>query len=170
MRVAKFFVSTGRVFGFVGELFDHLADVRIFAAAHEALRPHADFGAAVTAKDGAVLNEGNFQAHASRRNRTTHAAVAAADHDEVKLAHVFGRGGEPKRGLAPRGERRGVVERNFLQIAGEINRIATPVEAGEVAECERGFGCGDLDRAAVVPEPRGALHSEGFGERLAIDK
>ena len=96
------------------------------------------------------------------------AAVATADDDHVKLAHILGRGRQAQRGLAPRGQRRGVVRRGLLEVLGEVDRVAAAVEAGQIAEGDAEAGARGLDHAAVVPRPGLALGPEGLGERLAV--
>jgi hypothetical protein len=69
LGVAKFLIGARGVFRAVGELLDHFADVRVFAAPHETHGPHAHLGAAVAAKDRAVLDEGDLEAHAGGGDR-----------------------------------------------------------------------------------------------------
>ena len=109
--VAEFLEGAGGIFGAVGEFFDHFADERIFAAADEAHGPDADFGGAVAAEDRAVLDEGDFQAHASGGNCAAESAVAAADDDEIEITGGLGRGGEIEGGESPGGERGGIARR-----------------------------------------------------------
>jgi hypothetical protein len=117
------------------------------------------------------LDEGDFQAHASGGDCAAESAVAAADDDEIEITGGLGRGGEIEGGESPGGERGGIARRwGGDEVLGEEDRVTPAVEAGEIAEREGGGGGLDLDGAAVVPEPRGALGAEGLGENGAVDE
>ena len=50
LGIAKLFVGPWRFFGLVGELFNHLSDARVFAAANVAHGPNANFARPVSAE------------------------------------------------------------------------------------------------------------------------
>ena len=54
--VGEFFVEAGGVSGEVGEFIDDFAEIGIFAALGSAHGPDVDFGGAVPAEDGSVVN------------------------------------------------------------------------------------------------------------------
>ncbi len=169
LGVTEFLVQAGGVLRAVGELLDHLADVRVLAAPDQALRPDAHLGAAVAAQHRAVLDQRDLQALARGGDGAAETAVAAADDHEVELAHVLGRGRQPERRLAPGGKRGAVVGRILPEVLREIDRVTAAVETGEVAQRDVELGFGRLDDAAVVPRPGLALGAEGLGEGTAVD-
>jgi hypothetical protein len=56
-----------------------------------------------------------------------------------------------------------------LQIRREVDRIGAAFEAGQIVQRELDGFVGDVDRAAVLPVPVGALGAEGRLKRLAVD-
>ena len=151
----------------VADLFDHLAEVRVLAPGGAAHRPDADFGAAVAAEDEAILDERDLEGLTGSGERGAHAAVAAADDDEVELALVFGPlGAVPSR--AGRDERV-AFGRNERGVLAEEDGVGATGEAREVMQGDLHVAGGQGDLAAFLPMPLGALGAELGGEGLSVD-
>ena len=151
----------------VADLLDHLAEVRVLAAGGAAHRPDADFGAAVATEDEAVLDERDFEGLTGSGERRAHAAVTAADDDEVELALVFGAlGAVPLR--AGRDER-GAFGRSERGVLAEEDGVGATGETGEVMQGDLHVARGQGDLAACLPMPLGALGAELGGDGLAVD-
>ena len=86
LSVAEFLVCAWRFFRVIAELFDDLTDARVFAATDISHRPDTDFTGAISTKDGAILHEGHFAAHACGGNRCPHPCITAADDDQIVRA------------------------------------------------------------------------------------
>ena len=151
----------------VADLLDHLAEVRVLAAGGATHRPDADFGAPVATEDEAVLDERDFKGLPGSGESGAHAAVAAADDDEVELALVFGAlGAVPLR--AGRDER-GAFGRNERGVLAEDDGVGATGETGEVVQGDLHVAGGQGDLAACLPMPLGALGAELGGDGLAVD-
>ena len=163
-------IGGGAVAGAVGELFNDLAEVGVEAAAGAAHGPDLDFAGAVAAEDGAVLDEGDFEALACAGDGGAHAGVAAADDDEIVLGGLggfFGEAEELAAELVGGGEVGGRGE--VFAVFGEDEGIDAAIEAGEVVEGEGGFAAGDFDGGGFFPLPVFAGGAEGVVELLAVD-
>lgn len=164
-----FFAEAGGVAGEVGKFIDDLSEHGEFSALGSAHGPDVDFGRAVAAEDGAVVDEGDLEALASAGDGGSEAGVSASDDDEV-IAVLGGRiCGEVELGAAEVEEGLVVVGRGEVGVLGEEEGVAASVEAFEVLEGDGGFGVGDFDRAAFLPVPLGAFVSEGV-DGFAIDE
>src|SRR5690606_7820118 len=129
-----------------------------------ALCPDADFTRSVSTENSAILNESDFAARTSRRNRRTHAGVAAADHDEVIT--IADRWGLRQSEQSPSPLRQNLRRvRRRLIFRREINGITPAVESGEVTQGEPHrdwsvLGTLDRDGSPLLPVPIGPLGAE----------
>ena len=165
--IAKAVDAAGAVGRAVTDFFDHLAEVRELAAGGATHGPHADLGAAVTAEDEAVLNEGDLERLTRGGERRAEATVTATDDDEVELTLVFrALGAVP---LRAGGDERFAFGRGERSVLAEEDGVGTTGETGEVMEGNLHVARGQGDLAAGLPMPLGAFRAELSGDGLSVD-
>ena len=115
----------------------------------------ADTGldAAVAAQRRTVLDQGGLRAVASGGNGSRDASRATANHDHVKLT---GKGWLERNALeagAFPAHRILVLGRDVVGVGGQQNRIATPVEAGQVMQGQLELALLESNRPTLLPCP-----------------
>ena len=141
--------------------------MRELAAGGATHGPDADFGAAVTAEDEAVLNEGDLERLTRGGERRAEATVTAADDDEVELTLVFrALGAVP---LRAGGDERFAFGRGERSVLAEEDGVGTTGETREVMEGNLHVARGQGDLAAGLPMPLGAFRAELSGDGLSVD-
>ena len=152
------------------EFMHYVANPRIRLKVHLAVKPHADFGGIVTAEHGTVLYECDFRSEPCGRQCGGGSGDASSDDNQVKLTGVRRRLGPPQQLPPPRSHTLQIVGRSELRVRGKHNRIASPLEAGEIVQCDGGLGLGDIDRPAGLPMPLRPFGPERGLERLAVNE
>ena len=102
-------------------------------------RADTNLGAAVSAEHGTILNKCNLQAEPSRGNCCCGTGNAAADHNEVERADIFGQGPKTKNLLAKCGENLTVVRRAESNVGSEQNGIAPALETCQVMKSPKRY-------------------------------
>ena len=142
------------------EFGDHNAKRRIGRKVDVADRADANFGTAVAAEDGTILNERDLQAQPCRGDGTRGARYPAADDDKIEWPCIFGHRAKAKGLLAKCGKNRAFVRWTEVGVGSKENCIATAIEAGQVMERKRNLACRQVDRSTVLPMPRFAFRAE----------
>ena len=131
--------------------------------------PNLNFRRAVSAEDSPIVNECDLEAVSGGGEGSADARITASYNDEIVVTLDRGNGGEAELLAAKIEEGLPVIGRSLFGILGEVEGVATTVEAGEIVKFEGGFRCRDLDCASILPVPLGTLGSEGGGGGVFVD-
>jgi hypothetical protein len=154
------------------DLFDDPPFARIQRLAGRiALRLDEDLAGAVSAQHGPVLDQGRAAAHPRRGHRGERAGQAAADHHRVEFLqppHLAAGRAQQAAGL---GQLLAVAGRLIGQVAGQQDRVAAAVMAGQIVQAKLDGAGRQVARAAVFPDPaRGLALAEDVLRRLAAQE
>jgi len=151
-------------------MFFARADRRIRRQADLSAEMDPDLGRVVAAKHGPVLDQCHVEPQSRRPDCRAGTGHAAADHDEIELAGVFGFVGQVELPLAKRGQCFWVIRRCEARIGRKDDGIATAVETGQVVQAKGNLAGRQFDLFAGLPMPRVSLGAERGPQRLAVDE
>jgi len=134
-----------------------------------AVEPDPHLGAVITAQYGPILQQGHPEAKTGGGHGGRGSGNAAADDYQVVAPAVFGRFRQSERLAAERSQRRRLIGRREVEVAGEKEGITASLEAGQIMQGNFRLAA-NLHCAAILPMPGSALGAEGGAERLAVDQ
>ena len=140
-------------------LMDDVTDMRIGLLVGFALRPHTNFGTAVAAKNGSVLNQRDVEPlPVLPTGQWSRASQSAADDDQIETAPVRRVIRQPQQLPAKLRQRGPITGGLEVDILAKQDRFTAAFKASQVVQGNGGVFT-DFDGAAVLPVPFAALGS-----------
>ena len=115
------------------------------------------------------MNQGNPATHPRGRDRRSHAGVAATDHDQIVRAADNRLVSQTELLASPIRHHFAQRRRLELQVTGQIDAVATTIEASQVMQRQFPRTCFKFHRPAVMPAPLFSVRAKRFGQRLAVE-
>ena len=129
---------------------------------------NADLRAVAAAEHGFILQQKGSESEPCRRECGNGSGDAAAGDDQVVFAGIVD-GGDPVFLPAELFQRGSAVRRDIIGIGGEIDRVAAPVESGEVVQGNGVRSGGKMQGPGFLPRPFFAVGAEDFRQFEAVD-